>query len=58
MTIPQRARWAVLTILAAVLYGLGWTVGAATVAWAWTSNAVMTGWDDARKQDGDHHGPA
>lgn len=37
-----------LTIVAAVLYGLGWLAGKVSfvVSWAWS--AAMVGWDDAR----------
>jgi hypothetical protein len=37
-----------LTVIAAVLYALGWVAGAVSllVVWCWTALAV--GWDDAR----------
>lgn len=40
-----------LTVVAALLYGLGWVVGllAVAVLWCWSMAAV--GWDDARRLD-------
>lgn len=45
---------AVLTIIAAVLFGLGWVVyKACALAWlaaAWCGSAVIEGWQSARSQ--------
>ena len=42
-----------LTVLAALLYGLGWTVARTfTAVWfagSWCAVAVRVGWNDARK---------
>lgn len=42
----------VLTLVAAVLYGIGWSVAKVfTVAWlvlAWTATAVKVGWSEGR----------
>lgn len=44
----------VLTILAGVLYGLGWLAGKAVIvgwfALAWTAAAIKVGWQEARKE--------
>lgn len=52
----------VLTVIAGVLYGLGWLVGKTfTVAWrvlAWVGVAVKVGWQDARTPKADDRGAA
>lgn len=51
----------VLTILAAVLFGVGWlaakTVGAVWLALAWSAVAVKVGWNEAHGS-GRARGPA
>lgn len=46
----------VLTLLAAVLYGVGWVVakvfGLLWLAVAWSGTAVKVGWQDARRGSG------
>lgn len=46
----------VLTLLAAVLFGIGWTVakvfGVVWLTLAWTATAVKVGWVEARKPGG------
>jgi len=48
--------WTVLTVVAGLLYGLGWLVAQAfTGAWfvaAWIGTAVKVGWTDARGSRG------
>jgi hypothetical protein len=52
----------VLTVLAAVLYAVGWSagkvLGAVWLALAWSGTAVRLGWQEARKPTGDRRGPA
>jgi hypothetical protein len=52
--ISQRARTVdvgrvLLTVLAAILYGLGWIVGRAVFAIAWAGSAVRVGFTDGRR---------
>ena len=46
----------VLTVIAAVLFGLGWLVarafGVAWLALAWSVTAVKVGWQEGRKAHG------
>lgn len=37
------------TVLAALLYGLGWLAGVVSVALRWVWSAVQVGWDDAHR---------
>jgi hypothetical protein len=37
------------TVLAALLYALGWVAGIAAVALAWLWSAMAVGWDDAHR---------
>lgn len=37
------------TLLAAVLYGIGWVAGIVAVALAWLWSALAVGWDDAHR---------
>lgn len=41
----------VLTVLAAVLFSVGWLAGAVFMALAWSGTAVKVGWLDARRRD-------
>lgn len=54
-SVAAAALRAVLTAVAAVLYGLGWTVAKTlAVAWftaAWCGTAVKVGWQEARAAD-------
>ena len=38
-----------LTLLAALLYALGWAAGLVAVAAVWCWSAMAVGWDDARR---------
>lgn len=50
----------VLTLIAAVLYGLGWTaakvLGALWLALTWSATAVRVGWQEARTPGRDGEG--
>lgn len=37
-----------LTLIAAVLYALGWVAGCVSLLAVWCWTALATGWDDAR----------
>lgn len=37
-----------LTVVAAVLYGLGWSAGVVSLLVVWCFTALAVGWDDAR----------
>jgi hypothetical protein len=37
-----------LTVLAALLYAVGWTAGLVSLLVVWCFTAVAVGWDDAR----------
>lgn len=39
-----------LTIIAAVLYAIGWAAGKVSLVTGWAWDAVAVGWDDARKR--------
>lgn len=39
-----------LTIIAAVLYVIGWVAGKVSLMVGWAWSAVSVGWDDARRQ--------
>lgn len=45
-----------LTLVAAVLYGIGWAagkvLGAVWLVLAWSATAVKVGWQEARRSDG------
>lgn len=41
----------VLTVLAAVLFAVGWLAGAACMAIAWAGIAIRVGWRQARRGD-------
>lgn len=43
----------VLTVLAAVLFGLGWVVGKVSIPLGWMFAAVRVGWTDARRVGAD-----
>lgn len=47
----QRARpgRAVLTVIAAVFFGLGWLMGSSVLALSWAAVAVRAGWQEGRK---------
>jgi hypothetical protein len=45
----------VLTVIAAVLFALGWLAGKACVAAAWCWAALAVGWDEAWDQALDDH---
>ena len=38
-----------LTVLAAVLYVIGWVAGKVSLMFGWAWSAVSVGWDDARR---------
>lgn len=40
---------ALLTLLAALLYALGWSAGLVAVVVVWCWSAMAVGWDDARR---------
>jgi hypothetical protein len=52
----------VLTLIAAVLFAVGWCVaklfGVVWLALAWSATAVKIGWTEARKPTGDARGTA
>jgi len=52
----------VLTMIAAVLYGIGWAaaklLGSLWLALAWSGTAVKIGWTEARKPTGGQRGSA
>lgn len=41
----------VLTVLAAVLFSVGWLAGALFMSLAWAGSAVRVGWRQARRGD-------
>jgi len=51
-----------LTVIAAVLYGIGWVpakvLGSLWLAAAWAGTAVKIGWTEARMPTGGQRGPA
>lgn len=48
----------VLTVLAAIFYAIGWTVGALWLAAAWAGVAVKLGFAEARSSGGRRAGPS
>jgi hypothetical protein len=50
-TIPRRITPAIvtLTVIAAVLFGLGWVIGKVSIPLGWMLAACRVGWADARR---------
>ncbi|MBO0813679.1 MAG: hypothetical protein J2P30_00780 [Actinobacteria bacterium] len=51
---PVRPGRAVLTVIAAVLIGIGWTAASVCFAASWCGAAVKLGWRDARAAQDPH----
>lgn len=47
-----------LTLIAAVFFGLGWAAGRMFYGLAWCGVAVRVGWQAGRQAGGAHGGPA
>ena len=47
-----------LTLIAAVFFGLGWAAGRVFYGLAWCGVAVRVGWQSGRQAGGAHGGPA
>jgi len=49
---------ALLTVIAAVLFAVGWVTARVFLGLAWCGVAVKLGWQEARQPPGGPHGPA